>query len=315
MIYSGYNYEAEGLKNQMQSGIIFNIQKFCLHDGDGIRTCVFLKGCPLRCIWCHNPESIEKKPCVSFDAKKCTLCGKCIEVCSSRKITDTGLFIDRKNCTVCGSCNDVCLSGANEICGYEISAEDVMAEVLKDKIFYDTSSGGITVTGGEPSYQPDFTLEILRLAKEAGISPAIETCGIGTEDFYSKANKLGTTFLFDVKCISPEKHRKFTGVDNAHIMSNLKFLMEQKADIIIRLPLIPGCNDTDRDIEALAEFLNENKRRYRYAEIMPYHSLGTAKSEKLGKTAEYIHCDAADCDKSRWLEIFSAHGTEIRISE
>ena len=299
----------------MQKGLIFNIQKFCLHDGDGIRTCVFLKGCPLRCIWCHNPESLDKKPCLSFDIKKCSLCGKCLAICNKRKLTDGSLTVERAECTACGSCKNVCLNGANEIIGYEATAEDVIKEVLKDKIFYDTSSGGLTVTGGEPSYQPDFTLELLRLAKNEGISLAMETCGTGTQDFYEKAAKLGTTFLYDIKCISPERHRRFTGADNSRIISNLRFLMDMHADIIIRLPLIPDCNDTDEDIAALAAFLNENKGRYRYAEIMPYHSMGTSKAVKIGKSAGYIHSDTEDCDKSGWLEKFSAHGTDVRISE
>lgn len=299
----------------MKKGIIFNIQKFCLHDGDGIRTCVFLKGCPLRCIWCHNPESLEKKPCLSFDIKKCSHCGRCVEICDNRSLTDGRLTVTRTDCTACGRCKEICLNDANEIIGYEVGAEDVMNEVIKDKVFYDTSGGGITVTGGEPSYQPEFTLTLLRQAKSAGISLTMETCGIGTQDFYKAAAELGTTFLFDIKCISAELHKRLTGADNSRILSNLEFLMDKNADIIIRLPLIPGCNDSDENIASLADFLNRNKGRYRYAEIMPYHSLGTAKAEKLGKPAEYAHADATDTDKARWRNHFADYGINIRISE
>ena len=296
-------------------GIIFNIQKFCIHDGDGIRTCVFLKGCPLRCIWCHNPESFDKSPALSFNKQKCTLCGSCLALCSARHMQNGELKIDRKKCFVCGKCEEVCLNSANEIIGKEITASEVITEVLKDKIFYDTSGGGLTVTGGEPSYQADFTLELLTLAKDSGISFAIETCGIGSRDFYKKAADLGTSFLYDIKCIDPERHRKFTGTDNNHIMSNLEYLMSRGADIIIRLPLIPDCNDTDEDIAMLSAFLNKNKGRYRYAEIMPYHSLGTGKSEKLGTTADYIHNGANDDDISRWCSLFTSHGADVRISK
>ena len=296
-------------------GIIFNIQKFCIHDGDGIRTCVFLKGCPLRCIWCHNPESFEKVPFVSFDKKKCSGCGECVKVCPARATENGILNFDREKCIRCGKCCDICLNDVNEIIGKEMTASEVMAEVIKDKIFYDTSGGGLTVTGGEPSYQPDFTLELIRLSKEEGISVAVETCGTGTRDFYEKAADLGATFLFDVKCIEPERHRNFTGADNAHIMANLCYLMERNADVIIRLPLIPDCNDSDEDIKLLSSFLNENKGKYRYAEIMPYHTLGIGKAEKTGTAPSYVHESAGKSEISRWCSLFASYGTEVRVSE
>lgn len=296
-------------------GVIFNIQKFCLHDGDGIRTCVFLKGCPLRCIWCHNPEGLEKKPIYSFDNRKCSLCGRCIEFCSARRIDVDKMVVEREKCTECGKCISVCLNDANSVIGQEMTAQEVIVEVLKDKIFYDTSGGGLTVTGGEPSYQPDFTLEILRLSKKAGISFAVETCGIGSRDFYEKAADLGATFLYDVKCIDNELHRKLTGADNSKIVSNLEYLMDRGADIIIRLPMIPDCNDGDKDISALASFLNKNKGRYRYAEIMPYHSLGTGKSAKTGMISSYIHEDAAEEEISRWCSLFASYGADIKVSK
>ena len=196
-----------------------------------------------------------------------------------------------------------------------MTAQEVFDEVLKDKMFYDTSGGGITITGGEPSFQADFTLKILSLAKESGISLAIETCGIGSREFYEKAADLGTTFLFDIKCIDSEKHRKLTGADNFHIMSILDYLMERNADIIIRLPLIPDCNDSDEDIAMLSSFLNKNKGRYRYAEIMPYHTLGTGKADKFGITVPYNHANASRTEIDRWCKLFTSHGTDVRISE
>ena len=297
------------------NGIIFNIQKFCVYDGDGIRTCVFLKGCPLRCIWCHNPESYEKSPTLSFSKNKCTLCGRCLAVCSARKIENGNIDIDREECTKCGKCTEKCLCDANEIIGKEMSSTDVISEVLKDKMFYDSSGGGITVTGGEPSYQPDFTLELLSLAKDEGISLAVETCGIGSRDFYEKAADLGATFLYDIKCIDPMRHRELTGSDNARIISNLRYLMSRGADIIIRLPMIPDCNDRDEDITLLASFLNENKGRYRYAEIMPYHALGIGKSEKTGSVSAYAHESASDGEISRWCSAFASHGTDVKVSK
>ena len=299
----------------MERGIVFNIQKFCIHDGDGIRTCVFLKGCPLRCIWCHNPESLDRGPLLSFNKQKCSSCGRCLSECFARTIENGTLKIDREKCIKCGKCVSACLNDANEIIGKEMTSSEVFDEVMKDKMFYDTSGGGLTISGGEPSYQPDFTLELLRLSMDAKISLAIETCGIGSREFYEKVADLGATFLFDIKCIDPVRHKALTGSDNSHIMANLQYLMDRGADIIIRLPLIPDCNDSDEDIEKLSVFLNLNKGRYRYAEIMPYHTLGIGKSEKLGTTATYIHDSASDDEISRWTSLFNSHNIDIKVSK
>ncbi len=300
---------------EVKTGTVFNIQKFCIHDGDGIRTCVFVKGCPLRCIWCHNPESLDKDAVLSFSKKNCSLCGKCLDVCSLRSVKNGVITVERNKCALCGKCIQICPNGANEIIGKNMTAREVIDEVMKDKLFYDTSGGGLTVTGGEPSYRADFTLELLQLAKAEGISVAVETCGIGSRDFYEKAAALGTVFLYDIKCIDSERHKSLTGADNTHIISNLNYLMDAGADIIIRMPLIPQCNDSDSDIAALARFLNEKRGRYRYAEIMPYHSLGTAKSEKIGSSSLYVHENASEADISRWLTLFASHGTDVRVSE
>jgi pyruvate formate lyase activating enzyme len=193
-----------------------------------------------------------------------------------------------------------------------MTASEVIVESLKEKMFYNASGGGITVTGGEPSYQADFTLAIIHRAKEAGISVAIETSGIGSRDFYEKAADLGTTFLYDIKCINPVRHRELTGADNARIISNLEYLMDRGADIIIRMPLIPECNDSEEAIAQLAAFLKENSGRYRYAEIMPYHALGSRKAEKLGVTPSYAHERATQEEILKWCSLFRSYGAEVR---
>ncbi len=295
-------------------GVVFNIQKFCLHDGDGIRTCVFLKGCPLDCLWCHNPESKSRRVQLAFSASKCTACGRCLAVCPNRKIEDGVLCIGREDCSRCGRCVDACLNEANELIGTEMSADEVFAEVMKDAIFYG-EDGGLTVSGGEPSYQPDFTLELLRLAKEASITRAVETCGSGSRGFYVSAAELGTTFLFDLKCMDPDRHKKLVGADNRHVIDNLLYLFSVGADVIIRLPMIPGCNDSDEDIAALCAFLKEHEGSYRYAELMPYHPLGIAKAERIGSSQDYEHSAASEAEIARWLAEFAKHGVKVRVSK
>ena len=302
-------------KGAFVTGTIFNIQKFCLHDGDGIRTNVFLKGCPLRCIWCHNPEGLEKTPSLSFSPSRCTACGRCLPGCPARRIEGGKIVIDRSLCTVCGKCAKACLNGACEVMGREATVDEIMTDVLKDKMFYDRSGGGITLSGGEPSYQPEFSLELLERSKEAGIGIAVETCGAGPRSFYEKAADLGTTFLFDLKCMDPERHKKFTGADNRYILDTLEYLFSRGADVIVRMPLIPGVNDTDEDIDELASYLKTHEGKYRYAEIMPYHSLGVGKTRKLGGEPAHEADGATSDDKERWMMKFEENGVDVRISE
>lgn len=291
------------------NGTIFNIQKFSIHDGDGIRTTVFLKGCPLRCLWCHNPESHVVKPQLMYFGSKCTSCARCVGICDARK---DGFIPDYTKCIACGKCTDKCLASANEICGKTMTVEEVMEEVKKDKVFYESSGGGMTVSGGEPAAQPEFTLALLRAAKEEGISGAMETCGYGTPDFYRQAAELGTVFLYDLKAMEPEKHKKLTGVDNKRILENLRMLLDMGADVTVRMPLVPHLNDSDEDIAALAAFLKEIEGRYRLAEIMPYHSMGVSKTASLGGKADPYEEGKPYVDG--WIEKFAAHGCVVSAS-
>ena len=293
-------------------GCITAIQRYCLDDGPGIRTTVFLKGCPLLCKWCHNPETWHRTPECMQRSNRCTGCGKCVSACPThaRQLTENAhMEIDRTLCSGCGKCAAVCPTNAAELCGYETDTAAVLSEVERDKLFYKSSGGGMTVSGGECAMQPEFTLSLLREAKKRGIHTALETCGLGDPAFFSEAAALQTLFLFDLKCMDPARHKAFTGVSNTEILQNLEMLMSQKAEIILRLPLIPGVNDTDEDLSALCAFLQTHRGKYRSVQIMPYHDLGTSKSEALGRTPftvdDALCADRCAACKPRWLQFFT----------
>lgn len=298
------------------TGTIFHIQKFCIHDGDGIRTNVFFKGCPLRCLWCHNPEGLSRQPSLMFYKNRCTACGRCLAQCPARsRMPDGTIALDRTKCTLCGQCVQLCLQNANERMGKTCTAEEVFEEVMQDRIFYESSGGGITLSGGEPSMQPDFALALLTMAKEAGIGRAMETCGIGSREFYEAAAACQTVFLYDLKCMDSARHRALTGVENGRILENLQNLFRLGADVILRIPLIPGCNDSTEDLQNLSDFLIKNKGKYRYAEIMPYHTMGTGKSHHLGDDNPFCHDAAGAEDIARWTTFFAQAGVSVRVSE
>lgn len=273
-------------------GKIFDIQHCSLSDGDGIRTAIFLKGCPLRCAWCHNPESQSAASELLFYAHRCTECGKCLQFCDARRLENGKIELDRKCCFLCGKCTECCPVGANEICGKTVSAEQVIAEAEKDKLFY-RSGGGITITGGEPAAQAEFSLELVRLARKKSIGVTIETCGYGSFDFYMQAAKSDCTFLYDLKHLNETEHRKLTGVGNVLILDNLRRLFDINAKVVVRLPLIPGANDDECEFESLKKFLTVYREKFLRAEIIPYHSMGKSKESALGRTGKNYNADCA----------------------
>ena len=265
-------------------GTVFNIQKFCVNDGPGIRTTVFLKGCPLNCLWCHNPESKSIHPELFYDARKCIGCGQC-RICPQQchQFNDGIHQFDRTACIQCGKCAEVCPPGALEMAGKEDRIEDVLTEVMKDEAFYRNSGGGLTLSGGEPMLQFKFTLALLQAAKEKGLHTCIETCGFAPEDHYRQIAPYVDIFLFDYKETDPIRHKEFTGVDNTLIRRNLYMLDELGANIILRCPIIPTLNDTDAHFAGIARTANE-LAHVMEINIEPYHPLGSGKSELLGKS-------------------------------
>lgn len=275
---------------------IFNIQHFSTHDGAGIRTTVFFKGCPLRCIWCHNPESARREPVLSFTSARCTACGDCVSVCGRgvHSITPEGEHnIDRARCIACGRCALRCPAGALELIGRRVTIDDIMREVEGDRAFYESSGGGMTVSGGEPFMQPQALIALFTAAKQRGIATACETCGYADEKYIRQAAPLCDMFLYDIKETDRELHIEFTGVSNDLILKNLALLDSLGAHVTLRAPLIPAKNTRAEHYIALGE-LCERYGCVAGIEIEPYHPLGIAKAENIGVTARYDRRDFMD---------------------
>lgn len=260
------------------SALIFDIEKFAVHDGPGIRTVVFMKGCPLHCIWCHNPESQSFEPEILFDAKKCIGCGWCISACPRHcHHFENGIHsFDRKNCAGCGKCTERCFAGSLELVGKRMTVPQVLAEVMKDKPFYDNSGGGMTLSGGEPLAHFEFTAALLRDAKANGLHTAIETSGFAPWEKIRALCPFVDLWLWDVKA-SPDTHEKLTGVPSSIILDNLRHLDETGAKIILRCPMIPGINDGQAELLRIAELAN-TLHGVRQIDLEPYHPLGEGKN-------------------------------------
>ncbi|MBQ8509655.1 MAG: glycyl-radical enzyme activating protein [Clostridia bacterium] len=264
------------------TGIVTDFKRFAVHDGDGIRTTVFLKGCPLKCVWCHNPESIGRTPELAFYREKCAHCGECVKVCPSgaHTIEDGRHRFHREKCTACGKCENACLAGALKLCGREMSIAEVIKVVAEDKMFYETSNGGMTLSGGEPTLQPGFTLSLLKAAKAEGINTALDTCGLTTREIYEELLPFVDTFLYDIKHITDGGHIRCTGHGNERILENLRFLSDAGARIEIRTPLVPGFNDDSETLHGIGRLLSGvNITR---AKLLPYHSYASSKYDALG---------------------------------
>ena len=286
---------------------IFNIQKFSTHDGDGVRTTIFFKGCPLRCMRCHNPESQHYYKELIFHQHKCTACGRCVAKCKqgANSIVDGKIVFDRSKCTACGVCTDWCITEARELAGKEYTVDALVKEAMKDKIFYEQSGGGVTLSGGEvmASQHMDYVEEVCRKLHENGVSIFIDTSGYTDYKNLKRILPYVDVFLYDIKVMDPEDHKKYIGVDNSLILENLKKLSDEGAGLYIRLPIIQQVNATDEHIESVIHFLKENNIHARQVNLLPYHDIGKGKYASLDM--EY-HDDEMSVPVSELMEHFKS---------
>jgi pyruvate formate lyase activating enzyme len=267
----------------MQTGKIFDIKKYAIHDGPGIRTTIFFKGCPLSCWWCHNPEGIAYTTQRLYRRDRCIGCRECVAACAENaiEICAKGINWNAAECVYCGTCEDLCPAEAVDIIGKTMSVDEVVAEITKDTVFYDESRGGITISGGEPLMQPSFLIALLDACKKLELHRTVDTSGFAESHTLLEAATRTDLFLYDLKHMDSEKHTRFTGVSNEIILNNLEVLSRQETEIVIRLPIIPGFNSDQENIDKTGAFIASLPGVSRI-NILPYHCAATAKYKNLG---------------------------------
>lgn len=300
----------------MPDSLIFDIKRYSINDGPGIRITIFLKGCALQCAWCHNPEGISPLPGKMYNVSKCIGAKDCIHNCPTNalSLTQNGIICDDNLCNMCGKCAEVCPTGAFEMIGKDYSVEEIMKMVEREMIFMDQSEGGVTISGGEPLQHPDFVIALLDACGESGIHRTVDTCGMGNTEVLMEFAKRCELFLFDVKIMDPEKHKKLTGASNEKILHNLKILAETGAEINIRIPFIKGVNEDADNIDKTAQMISSLAGKKKTVNLLPYHNIMSGKYKKLGK--EYNlqgFTEPTAEDKERAIEIFNNYGVEAKI--
>ena len=299
-----------------KTGTIFNIQKFSIHDGPGIRTTVFMKGCPLRCRWCSNAESMNPQPELGIIRSRCNHCGKCLKVCPEEAIEfdDNGIIrFDRDKCSACGECVAVCSPEALTVYGKKVTVDDVFKMISRDKSFYEGSDGGITVSGGEPLRQADFVAALFQKCRQAGIRTCLDTCGHAATDKLKKVLTFADYVLYDIKHMDAECHQQFTGVTNDLILNNARVVARSGTPVLFRIPLIKDVNDTKQNITETARFL-KMQGNGASVELLPYHRLGIGKYQTLDRLypgENFITPSSEEIESAR--HIFEDYGVNCQV--
>ena len=295
------------------TGTVFNVMHYALHDGPGIRTVVFLKGCPLTCQWCQNPESQASRPELMIMAERCSGCGDCLSVCPTGAATLVdGVPGATDACTACGRCVDVCLTGARTIVGETMTETEVMSEIVRDRVFFEESGGGVTFSGGEPFMQPAFLSSLLDRCRDEGISTAVETAGLAERGQLLAAASRIDLFLYDVKHMDSAKHREYTGRGNEIVLANLAALASVHAHVIVRFPVIPGVNDDKDNVDLMVAMMR--RLGLREIDLLPYHLFGTDKYKRLGRPYQLAQLQAPSGEAMESIRrVFADAGIEARV--
>jgi pyruvate formate lyase activating enzyme len=298
---------------QAPSGLIFNVMRFALHDGPGIRTTVFMKGCPLACWWCHNPESQASEAEVTYSAESCIVCRECCDACDHGALHwDGSPAHDSSRCELCGECAKACPTEARRLIGRRISVAELMNLVRRDVLFFDESAGGVTFSGGEPLAQPHFLEAALKQCKAEDISTVVDTCGYASSDTVLRIAQYTDLFLYDLKLMDAARHRDYTGVSNEPILANLSLVAQRHGRLIVRIPIIPGVNDDESNITASIRFLAATALRE--VHLLPYHRAAAGKYYRLQSI--YRMEDVVPPSSEQVSEIanrFSREGFEVHI--
>jgi pyruvate formate lyase activating enzyme len=299
----------------MQEGLIFDIRRFAIHDGPGIRMVVFFKGCNLRCAWCHNPESISPAAEKMYTAQKCIGCAACVEACPQNAIVLSPEGIKTSTqCTVCGICAEVCPSLATEISGKPMDADAVMQLIRKERVFFDTSGGGVTFSGGEPLLHTRQLMPLLQACRNEGIHTAIDTAGNIPSKSLREAAKLTDLFLYDLKMMDDHQHRQWTGQSNRLILKNLQELAGYHPAIVVRIPLMGGINDTPENLQQTAHFVAGLKGERKEVQLLPYHAIAQNKYRKMGQESRFERMNEPNSSSLELaVEIFHKHGLKASI--
>jgi len=298
------------------SGYVFDVQRFSLNDGPGIRTTVFFKGCPLSCLWCSNPESQEQRPELLYLESQCTRCYRCVEVCptgATTKDAEGAIAIDRGLCRGCGLCAEACPNEARVLSGKVMAVDELVQVIRRDELFYRNSGGGVTASGGEPTYQPDFLKQLFAECQRYGVHTTLDTCGHLQWAAMSEVLDHVDLVYYDLKHMDAERHRELTGAGNELVLDNARRIAESEKPIVMRIPLIPGCNDDEANIRAVAEFVREIGLVR--VDLLPFHQLGSQKYERLGKVYRLGGVKMYQEEETQATkDIFQSYGLEVSIA-